>query len=211
MQTCPNCGAVLPVDQRSQSEGLLPASPPAAPLLPIPQRWEVQSGPRSLTVKWRWFKAMGLVLIPFALIWNGMLLGMGASATEGFKHPEKLLFGLLIPHVWVGLGLAYFVLTSLLNSTTVAVNMGRVTVKHGPLPWRGNHDQPGTDFKQFFVVEKRGSKGSVSYELCALLRDGRRQSFVSGVTADQARFLEVKLEQALGIQDVSVDGELHRG
>jgi hypothetical protein len=211
MQTCPNCGAVLPNDPAGASAGLLPVAAPPAPLLPIPERWEVQSSPRALTVRWRWFKAMGVVLIPFALIWNGMLLGMGVSATDNFAHPEKLVYGLFIPHVWVGLALGYFVLATLFNSSTVAVQLGRVTVKHGPLPWLGARDQSTTEFKQFFVLEKRGSKGSVSYELCALLRDGRKQSFVSGITAEQARFLEVKLEQALGIQDVPVDGELHRG
>lgn len=205
MQTCPSCGAALP--DRVVDTPVVKPSPPA---LPIPERWQVEAGPRSLVARWRWFGLSSFILVPFTLFWNGILLAMAGGVTEGLEHPERLLYALAVPHVWVGIGLVYFTLATFLNTTAVSAHHGRLTVKHGPMPWRGNQNLDGTDVKQLFVLEKRGNKGGLSYELCAMLRDGRKVSLVRGIEAAQARFLEVRLEQALGIQDLPVEGELHR-
>ena len=124
------------------------------------------------------------------------------------EHPASDVVAL---HVWVGVGLAYYCLCLFLNSTRVELKEGTLTVQHSPLWWRGNRKLSASELQQLFVVEKRGSKGSVSYELCALSCDGKRQTLLTGLSDESsARFLEVRLEQALNITDQAVAGELRR-
>lgn len=176
-----------------------------------PEKWQVETRPGSFSARWRWFNLSVLFLIPFTLFWNGIMLSFAFGATEGFAHPERLLFGLAIPHVWVGVGLAYYCLCLFLNSTSVELKEGTLSVQHSPLWWRGNKKLGAGELQQLFVVEKRGSKGSRSYELCGLTRDGKRQTLLSGLDDEtSARFLEVRLEQALNLADQAVAGELRR-
>lgn len=199
---CPSCKALIDLDS---SRSLRPRSLAVA----APERWQVEAAPGSLLVRWRWFTWVALFLVPFTLFWNGILGTMAFAGTEGFTHPERLLFGLLIPHVWVGIGLAYFTLASFFNSTEVRFNNGMLHVKHGPLPWRGQRHLQTREVGQLFVLEKRGNKGGITYELCALLSDGKRISLLSSLNDEgQARFLELRLEQVMGIVDRPVAGEL---
>jgi hypothetical protein len=167
----------------------------------------VDVGPRSFSAQWSWLSWGTLFLVPFTLFWNGMLATLAVSATAGGAHPERLLVGLALPHVWVGVGFAYFTLASFVNSTRVSVEGGTLAVKHGPLPWRGTRAIPSSDLAQLFVVEKQ-QRRSFTYELCALARDGVRKSLLSGLRQDQARYLEMRCEQALGIVDAPVEGEV---
>jgi len=186
-------------------------TPPVAHAVPPPERWQVDEGPGTLSVRWRWFTWAAIIMVPFTLFWNGILLGMAAGATEGGAHPERLLIGLVIPHVWVGLGLAYWTLASFVNSTAVTLAGRSVRVSKGPLPWRGNRELAVDEIEQLFVVEKRGSKGKISYELCALKRDRTREVLVDGLEShDRALFLETRLERALGIRDEPVASEVKK-
>jgi hypothetical protein len=116
-----------------------------------------------------------------------------------------------VPHTWVGLGLLYAIGISFFNRTRVEAKGGVLTVKQGPLPTPGNRRLDVGDIDQLFVLEKRGNRGAVSYELCAVTREGRRVSVVSGLSdAQDARFLEVRLEQALDLKDRPVEGEVPR-
>jgi hypothetical protein len=200
MSTCPTCGQPL----RTAPEAAVSRA------LPTPERWQVEVGPRSLTARWRWLTWSALFLVPFTLFWNGIMVTMAAGVTEGFTHPERLLLGLAVPHVWVGIGLAYVTLGNFVNSTRVTVQDGRLRVRKGPLPWAGQRDLAGPDVKQLFVVEKP-TRRSVTYELCALLLDGKRKSVLGGLEQHEARFLELRCEQALGIVDMPIEGEVRRG
>ena len=224
MTACPSCGTALPTSAIAQtlSAARCPSCRvlidldssrvlrPRATAVPAPEKWQVDTAaPGSLLIRWRWFSVAAFFLVPFTLFWNGIMTAMAFGVTEGMQHPERLLFGLVVPHVWVGVGLAYYCVALFFNSTTVNVTEGTLHVKHGPLPWRGTRAVPVRELEQLFVVEKRGNKGSLSYELCSLSRDGRRQSLVTGLDKESsARFLEVRLEQAMGIVDRPVEGEV---
>ena len=225
MTSCPSCGAPLP--QSSISEALAAARCPSCRALidlgssrvisprptnvAAPAKWLVEGTPGSLLIRWRWLGPAAFFLVPFTLFWNGIMSVAAFGVSEGLTHPEYLLVGLVVPHVWVGVGLAYYCLALFLNSTTVRVSEGTLQVRHAPLPWRGTKAIAVREVKQLFVVEKRGSKGSISYEVCALMQDGRRQSLLTGLSDEpEARFLEVRLEQAMNIVDQAVEGELRR-
>ena len=175
-----------------------------------PERWQVEAKPGSFVARWRWFSAKALFLVPFTIFWNGIMVTMALGATEGFKHPERMLVDLVIPHVWVGVGLAYYCLALFLNSTRVEFHDGKLEVHHGPVFWRGNRKLGVGEVQQLFVVEKRLNR-SITYELCGLMRDGKRMTVLSGVDDEaSARFLEVRLEQAMNIRDQPVVGEMRR-
>ena len=182
----------------------------AAIRYPVPERWKVEEAIGRLHISWRLIGWMVLPLTLFTAFWDGLLLFAGRQISHGFQHPEQLLWGLVIPHVWVGIGLAYFVLGLWLNTTRIQAGGEELTVKTGPLPWRGNRRFTKQELQQLFVVERHGPKGSVRYELCAVTRDGRRKTVLRLPREDQARFLEMRLEEALGIEDRPVEGELRK-
>ena len=64
------------------------------------------------------------------------------------------------------------------------------------------------EVRQLFVVEKFGRR--LTYDLCALTRDGKRQTVATVREAFQARFLEHQLETAMHIIDQPVVGEMRR-
>jgi hypothetical protein len=207
---CPHCGTLVDLDRGMPQFVAGTARKDAMPA-PIPERWTIEDGMRGLSVRWSWFQYTALILIPFALFWNGIMVAMGVAATDHGQHLERLLIGLAIPHVWIGMGLIYFILATFLNSTTISAYDGQLLVRKGPLPWFGNRTLGVVDIEQLFVLEKHGNKGKITYELCAVMRDGRNQSVLTGIDSlDQARFLESKFEQYLHIEDRPVPGEAAR-
>ena len=180
-------------------------------MTPVPPGWQVEDRPRAFTASWSWLSWRAAIMVPFTLFWNGFLIVAGFGVSNGFEHPERLLLGLILPHTWVGLWLLYSTLASFLNHTRVEARNGTLTVRKGPLPWPGNRQLETSQLAQLFVLEKRRNRGTLSYELCAATRDGRQVSVVTGLhESTSARFLEIRLEHALDLQDRPVAGELPR-
>jgi DNA-directed RNA polymerase subunit RPC12/RpoP len=225
---CPTCGAPVPDTSINQALGAArcpeckrlfepgastavakrPAASARPAAVPVPEGWVLDDSGGALEVRWRWPKVAALFLIPFTVFWNFVLVMMGGGFAFG-GHPERLLFGLFVPHVWVGIGLVYYTIAMLVNTTAVRCAQGALTVRHFPLPWFGRKTMEVRDLRQLFVVERRASKGGISYELCALLDQDRMVTVLKGLdSADKARFLEVRLEQALEITDAPVAGEV---
>ena len=207
---CADCGTLNDLQSPQAAVRPRPLRREATPAaVPIPERFEVEDKGSGIVIRWRWFRLQALMLIPFTLFWNGILLTFAAGVTDGGAHPERLLVGLAVPHVWVGVGLVYACFAALLNTTTVTAGRGRVTVVHGPVPWRGNGEWDASALDQLFSVDRKGK--STVYDLCAVTREGRKEVLVRSLESpDQARFLEARLEAALGIVDRPVDGELRR-
>jgi hypothetical protein len=201
---CPKCEVLL--DLRSGKRvSRLPAIE-----YPPPERWTIDDRFGRLQIRWRWWTWAVVPLTAAALFWNGILFAMGLGISDGFKHPERLLFGLVVPHVWVGVFFAYTALAGWVNSTRIECGGGELSVHIGPLPWRGRRRFVSRELTQLFVVERHG-KGGSKYELCAVTRDGRRQVVVRGLARElEARFLETRLERTLGIEDRPVEGELRK-
>lgn len=205
---CASCDALFDLDggghlvQRARSQ---------VAALSVPRGWAVEELSGRFAVRWRWFSVALVFLLPFAVVWNGMLVGLALSTLGDDTPPEYLLIGLALPHTWVGVGLAYFVLASFVNTTTVSLAEGKLSVHHGPLWWPGRTSLARGDVQQLFVVEQR-AKNSVTYQVCALLRDGTRRVLVRSLRDEAAaRYLEVRLEGLLGLADQPVAGEVRKG
>lgn len=184
------------------------------PEVPIPERFKVVRTANELTVSWRWWQPQFVFLLFFVIAWDAFLLfwyfGLPASGGLIFK-----IFP--IAHVAVGVGLTYYVLTGFANKTTISVGQGRLTVRHGPLPWRGNRTLARDEVKQLFVAEiehRATSNNSAtvritkSYDLCALLDSGREVRLLKRLdNVPQAQYLERTFEDHMGIEDRRIAGE----
>lgn len=222
---CPSCGAAIAdgmavCDYCQRPLPTMPAVPPQAarPPQPMPPHYRLlqNEGEDWVEIRWRWFSPAVFFLIPFCLAWNAFLIGWYSTAL-GDRGPGGAFAWLMIvfpaAHVAVGLGLIYAVLTMLVNATVLRVARGTLSVSHGPIYFPGLSPIETDAITQLFcVVSHRGeSESATSYELRALLRDGRTLTILRHVTdRDEVLFLEQCLEAKLGLRDEPVGGELPR-
>jgi hypothetical protein len=208
--TCPYCGAVTRLEEvrRSATE----APPAVRPRVELPPRFTVEDTFGGLTIRRRWFSPAILFLAVFAVGWDSFLVFWYATAFATGAPWIMVVFPVV--HLAVGVVLTYSVVACFLNTTTVTAEDGRLTVRHGPLPWPGNTDLETADFDQLYCEEKvhRGKNGeSRTYAVSALTRGGTKRKLLDGLTdADQAVFIEQRLEDYLKIKDRPVAGEMSR-
>ena len=185
--------------------------------VPMPPRFRVDEGV-TLKITWRWVAPHFLFLIFFCVFWDGFLVfWYGIAFTAGSGTGGVILPMVLFPliHVAVGLGLSYYTICGFVNSTVVEAGNGRLTIRHGPLPWRGNYDLDVGSLDQLYSEERihRGKHGSIrrTYEVCAVDRDGVSKTLLRGLQRPaEALWIEQRLEGHLGIADRAVGGELPR-
>lgn len=224
---CPNCAAPLRSEDWNLGAGIIKCShcgvlstvPGAAPgfqpraEIPLPPSITFNQTPLGVELRRRWFSAIVFFLIPFCIAWDGFII-FWYSMAFGDAHSPWIMKVFPLAHVAVGVGLTYFVLATLFNSTSIAATNGRLRVTHGPVPWLGNIEVGGSDISQLFCKELvRNNKNGQSYhyEIWAVLRDSTTRKVVgAGLTMEQALFIEQKMERALGIKDHPVPGELDR-
>lgn len=163
-----------------------------------------------VNLSYRWFHPAILGLLFFCVFWDGFLLLWYGAVFNMSDNNSMSMIAILFPlgHVSVGVALTYFVVASFLNSTHISLDSETFTIQHTPLPWPGNRSVARTDVVQFFVSEKRGSKGGVSYQLNAQLRSGTRVKIAGGLMNPELGFyLEQQLEKWGKIPDRPVAGE----
>jgi hypothetical protein len=208
---CSYCGSLVDLG-RAAGTGAAGAGFRDRPEVPLPKGVTVSREGGGLVLSRRWFSAKFLFLIPFCLFWNGFLVVWYGMAAGGNAPLAFLLFPLL--HVAVGIGLAWFCLAGILNTTVIRSAGGRLTVRHGPVPWPGNLDLGTAEVKQLWTKEKvsHGKNGTtVTYEV-HLERKGREaKPLLKGLeSVEQALFVEQRLERHLRIEDRAMAGEVAR-
>lgn len=176
----------------------------------LPRGFKLDTTGDRLHITWRWWNASHLFIMLFAAFWDAFMVVWYSIAILG-QQWEMAAFGVL--HAAVGIGLAYYAITGLVNHTRITLTPSRVAVAHGPLPWPGARTLERSDVEQLYVSrQETTNKGqvNVSYNLQVVLRGGEELAIVSGLqSADQARFLESRIETALGIEDRVMTGEYH--
>ncbi len=187
------------------------AAPPR-PQVPMPRGFSVEdTGSRYVVVR-RWCAATWIVVFCFAIAWNGFLLFWYRMALSEGAPWIMVVFP--VAHVAVGIGLLYVSLAGLLNRTTVEVAGGTLSVRHGPIPWRGDVTLEADRIAQV-CCEARSSRRSDdarnTYLVTAVLREGGRVRLLTGLTdVEHALYVEQRIEERLGIRDRPVPGELPR-
>lgn len=182
--------------------------------IPAPER---ESGYRTapagggrLVMRRSWYSHQIIFLAFFCLIWDGFLITWYKVLLGAERGPGFFFFVFPLLHVAVGVGLTYRTLAGFLNKTWITVAGGELTIRHGPLPWFGNRAVPSAEIGQLYceqsVIRNRNST-SVSYNLCAVLRDGRKVDLIKSLPSEQALYLEHRIEEHLGIEPAPVAGE----
>jgi len=223
---CRNCGSQLdPADISPQLAAArcrhchalfaIPTTVPVAaeeaiprPEVGLPKGFTLGHEGPDLVITRRWFNPSAFVLLFFTLFWNGfMVVWHGIAISEGQWIMSA--FGLI--HTAIGVGLAYSVAGTFLNSTVIQAGTRGIGIRNGPLPWRGNKTLSRDQIQQIYCQEKvrRGKNGtSVNYHLTAVTPGNGREVLLKNITeSDQALFLEQQIEKHLGIKDTRVAGE----
>jgi hypothetical protein len=210
---CRHCDAVFSFADR--------VGPPAAVtatrkkgIVPQPKNIVVDEWGGELRLTRRWFHPALFFLLFFCIAWDGFLVFWYSMALGDFGPPgaSGLLFIVFpIAHVAIGVGLTYLVIGGFLNKTVITAGRGELRVRHGPIPWRGNHSLLVDDVAQLYCgrsENKHQNAGVGVRKVNALMKDGRKIVLVSFLhDPDEARFIEYKLESYLGITDHAVAGE----
>ena len=143
----------------------------------------------------RWFAPSLFFFALFCLAWDSFMFFWfykAANASLEFK-----LFGL--PHAAIGTLLTYRTLCGFVNRTTIEVTNDTLSIRHGPLPWPGRRALATERIKQLYCGSKLSSSrrggASTTYEVNALLQDGRTVRLLSGLPdSAQALFIERRVE-----------------
>ncbi len=197
---CPHCRALFAI----HADGPPPVPKPDVPL---PKGFSLREYGGSLEITRRWIGPAAFFLLIFALFWNGfMIVWHGIALSQG----EWIMSAFGLIHTAVGIGVAYFTLALFINTTRIRAGLGKIEVRHGPLPWKGNKTISSVDIPQLYCMEKiiRGKNGTSSrYRIEAILPDNRRETLVDGFTdSDHALYVEQQLERHLRISDQPVAG-----
>ena len=210
---CHACNAL--VDLRSAMSGAggssyLQAEAGEPIPVPLPAGVHVEERGRDLLIVRRWFSWTFIFLAFFCVVWNGFLLfWYGIAFTTGAPLIMKL-FPIL--HVAVGVFITYFTIAGFLNRTTFRIERDHLSVRHGPVPWRGNLEVSTVGLEQLFCTEQvsRGRNGTtIRYSVEAALKDGRHLKLATGLDArEQALYIEQTIEKHLGIPNRRVRSEM---
>ncbi len=208
---CSYCNALATLPNvMSQAQGGTAFHPRTE--VPLPPGLTIEEHGGGISITRRWFSAIVFFLIPFCIAWDSFLVFWYSMAFSGNAPWIMVVFP--IAHVAVGVGLTYFVIATIFNRTVIIAGQGSLRIGHGPLPWWGGVELAESEIDQLFCKMKtsNGKNGSsISYELWAVMREGATRKLLgTGLSDDQALFIEQKLERALRIKDRAVPGELPR-
>lgn len=179
------------------------------PRQPRPRSVRIEQSSSGLSLKWRWFTPKYIPMAFFCIAWDSFLI-FWYSMAFGMQAPWIFIV-FPIAHLAIGIGLTYATLAGFINTTAIHLANGQFLVQHDPLPWPGEVRLPIEQVRQFFcrLKQAKSSNGSRSYQLVAVLEDGREINLVSNLDSPNiAWFLEQQLEAHLQIVDEPVAGEL---
>jgi hypothetical protein len=178
---------------------------------PRPREVIVQQRDQSLVFSWRWFSLKYIPMVFFCIAWDAFLCFWYSMALNMDGTPWIMIV-FPIAHVAVGVGLTYSTLAGLINRTTLRLDGQKFVVQYDPLPWYGEVNVSVNELEQFYCKESRTSANNrlnYSYQLCAILKDGRKLDMVKNLESpDIAAYLEQQIETYLRIPDQEVAGEM---
>ena len=176
--------------------------------LNLPKNMQLIDHGRYLEIVRVWRGWSTLVLAGFTVVWWWFLSGYFKnfpSFGDSWKDFILLIF------VAAGIFMTYRVIAEFFNKTYIFANESKIEIRHRPVPWIGNLKVDAADINQLYVKEvvDRGEGGtSTTYELHAKTNSGKDVQMLPGLPdADQAKFVEEKLEALLHIENRSIPGE----
>ena len=186
MAKCRACNAVFDfTDQVERSGGGPSAGKKKRGEVPMPKAIKIGNWGNTLVITRRWFTSNAIFLAFFCVAWDSFLVFWYMMVVGGNDSSPGRWIAILFPicHVAVGVGLTYFTLALFLNQTKIEVKRGELTIRHRPLPWRGNATFNTDDIEQLYLKQKhrQGNNNSLTttYELHAInTQNSRREAIV---------------------------------
>jgi hypothetical protein len=187
----------------------LPEDKPA-PLsmnMPMPRGLTIFEHGGTLQLVRRWFGLGTIVTLLLCIAFDTYLvLAFTTDAYAGLEFPESLVPIILVAG---GVVATYTTIAGLLNRTIIEAGATYLTLRHIPVPWRGNRKIPVSELQQLFCQAHEKRKSSTTYSLNAVLGNGRTLRLLEDLSeAKQVLFLEHALEKHLGIVNQPVPGAL---
>ena len=176
-------------------------------VMEIPENMSLREQDSSLEFEYRWYKPKYIAFLiagPFCayfLIKSKYIAGDFQQLTI----PALVL-------IFCALYIFYYSLARVLNTTFIHVTKEKISVRHGPLPFKRNLELKKDDVTQLYVARQKGVNKYyllvVTYQVNVILKNGSVITLVKGLDMlQQARFIENKIEDYLNITDVAVEGE----
>jgi hypothetical protein len=151
----------------------------------------------------RWLSGQTIGLLLFCILWDGILVIWYIFAVGGPNATWVMVFFPIV-QVVLGVVLTYVAVTGLFNRTVVRVDPENLTVRHGPLPWAGSRSLSRSDICQLYCtpafVRRDQATGKSTYNVNALLNDGRQIKLLGGLHLSEALYFKQQLEAWLGIE-----------
>ncbi|MBK8705544.1 MAG: hypothetical protein IPN33_19590 [Saprospiraceae bacterium] len=225
--TCPNCQAeILAADINIQQLAAICSrcnhvfnfqqdieqAPRVRPDIPMPAGIEAFSflSELNLLIKWRQLGGLGFFLF-FTIFWNALVFPFALIAimTGNFE----ILFFISL-HLSVGIGLLYYTVAKLINTTYITLTRRKLTIEHKPIPWifSPNKNIDTADITQLFVERyvpsRTNGQPDYRFRLVAIRKQKDRLPLMQGLTsAEQARYIEQEMERFLQLPDRPVQEE----
>ena len=171
--------------------------------LPAPKGLHVDCQPDQLRLSWSQSKPDGwlALVVGMLFIWIGIhLLATGGVA---LVYTGSLLLGAI---------LTYCALVAVVNQRSIRVTGTAVAYHSGPLPFEKNQLVASDALTQLYTrrmttISKYRDIGG--FTLQAILRDGSQLQLMSDPSYELVHYLECQIEDRLGIQDLTVEGEVN--
>lgn len=226
---CESCGAVVPAENidlermlakceacdhvfncSRQLQGIGGTGDRTRGEVAMPKGMQVYRRTNGLRITRRWFGPKIIGLLIFCAVWDTfMVVWYTIAITQGIW--PMALFGLI--HLAVGVGLTYFAIAGLFNTTTITVMHGSIDIRHAPIPVPGK-DLQADNLAQLYTkrrVSHSNNGTSITYELRAKQTDGKDIKLLGNLESEeQGLFMENRIEEFLQIQDATVAGEVER-
>ena len=176
----------------------------------LPDKLQIRRRGSEIEIVRSWFGPKTVFVTVFAVFWIGFLYFWYAKLGEARGEVSAVMTYFPLIHVAVGVGIAYYALCGWLNRTRITVGRGKLSLRHGPLPWIGNLELDAQAIRQVYVRQVFSTANhstSVRYDINVLTRDGRAVKFAGGIeNSEQALYIEQEVEKFLGIKDQPVKG-----
>jgi hypothetical protein len=222
---CSGCGGVFEFEDRlNEALDAVRTRVPAAPEGPLPFGIELHredsalaaadgssshNGRGRLRIVRRWLSGESLLLLIVAIACDYTVAQM-LRALWAFDTVGALVISLLL--LAICLWLSYVAVARVINRTVIVVDERVFSVRHGPLPARGNCMVAVDDVLQLYTVEfVRPRRRERVYELRAQVRNGPTVTIAKNLSSpSQALFIERAVENHAGIEDSIMPGEVQK-
>lgn len=184
----------LPVSTAELNRSAMKMSEPA-----IPDKIDLLVSPSEITIRRKWLGWEVVPLAIFCVAWDSFLFFWYSMALGGGKAPWiAIVFP--VGHVAVGVGLTYYVIASIFNTTDLLISASKVTVWSYPIPWGARKEVNTDDIVDVRIKFTSSNNGRSSYGVRYRNRANREKSLIrGGLNDDQAEFIEYHMRKTLNL------------